>query len=118
LLHQPFGVAQLVECLGVIQAIRRQLGQPEEAIQRAFVLAAQADLQTGLEVHGRLLLAAQAQVQAAATQGDPPQQGSGIAMLAAEQAVHVGEQVIGPAGRSALLEQLRVIELQQAFEYQ
>ena len=67
---------------------------------------------------GRLLLPAQAQVQAATTQGDPSQQGFGIRMLPAEQTVHVAEQLIGPAGRSALLEQLRVIEFQQPFEYQ
>ncbi|MNI72249.1 hypothetical protein D3C73_1281780 [compost metagenome] len=118
MLHQPFGVAQQVESLGVIQAIGRQLGQPEKTIQRSFVLATQANLQAGLEVHGRLLFPTQAQVQSAPTQGDPSQQGFGIRVLPTEQAVHVGEQVIGPAGRSALLEQLRVIKLQQPFEYQ
>ncbi|MNL26138.1 hypothetical protein D3C87_1476500 [compost metagenome] len=118
MLHQPFGVTQQHESLSVIQPIGRQLGQAEEPVQRAFILVAQADLQAALEMRRGLRFPALTQAQAATMQGQPSEQGFGQRLLPQEQAVHVGEQVLGSGASPPLLEQLGVIEFQQAFEYQ
>jgi hypothetical protein len=116
LLHHSLGLTQAFKRMGVVALIGRYLRLSEKAIQRAFVLTVQAVLQAAPEEFDGQFALALAKRQTPTSQGNTPQQWRRSISLSTQQFMGIGQQAFGTQGSTALFQQLRVIEFEQAFE--
>ncbi|MNM78935.1 hypothetical protein D3C81_908550 [compost metagenome] len=118
LLHQPFGLAQTIKCMGVITLVGRQLRLPEKPVQDMLVLTVEAVIKARLETFTGQFILALAQGQAPTPQGDSSQQRRRSISLPSEHFMDVGQQLPCSPRCATLLQQLRMIEFEQAFKQQ
>jgi hypothetical protein len=104
--------------MGVVALIGRHLRLPEKPVQHVFVLTVQAVIKARLETFAGQFILALAQGQPSTPQGDSPQQWRRSISLPFEHFMDVGQQMRRSPGRAALLQQLRMIEFEQAFKQQ
>ena len=78
----------------------------------------QAHLQARLETLGSQAVLPLTQRQVPAPQGNAPDQGPGLEALLEQHRLHIFQQALRPIRGATLLQQLRVVQLQQGFEQQ
>ncbi|MNZ89590.1 hypothetical protein D3C78_1085210 [compost metagenome] len=118
LLHQPFSLAQAIKRVGIVALIGRQLRLPEKPVQHMLVLTVKTVIKARLEALTGQFILALAQGQPSTSQGDSSQQRRRSISLPSEHFMDVGQQLPGSPGGTTLLQQLRMIEFEQAFKQQ
>ena len=118
MLHQPFGLAQTIKRMGVVALIGRQLRLPQKSVQHVLVLTVQTVIKARLETFAGQFILALAQGQPTTPQGDSSQQRRRSIGLSPEHFMDVGQQLRCSPRRTTLLQQLGMIEFEQAFKQQ